>query len=104
VIRVLAIVFFTVICLASFGNFDILASDFSEHLDMHESESIHQGGIAVLLAVTATALVTLWKAQVLLCDQILFSFFFYGWRNSCFDSISQGFNRFFKNLENEKSF
>jgi hypothetical protein len=88
-VKSISIAILIAICIVSLGaGLNILLSnDSGQALCVSDFGAFQWLAIVETLGLTATLMIAAWKIQVRLSRQIIFSFFFYGWRNSIFSTI-----------------
>jgi len=86
-------------CTGVLGGIHIVTSHQGQVLDVEELLPDVWSGFTVLFCVTIAALIARLIVQINLSAQILFSFFFYGWRNSHYDEGGHNFTGLFPSLE-----
>jgi hypothetical protein len=97
--RLTIIILLIITCTGFFGSIHIMANHHSQGLDIEELFSSGWSGAVALLCVTVPAAIARLIVQIKLSAQILFSFFFYGWRNSHYDEGGHNFTGLFPSLE-----
>lgn len=91
-------------CVIFLGGISVIAIDHGHGFNIEELFSSAFNVIAGLLCVASSMLLYRWLSYLESCDQIAFSFFFFGWRNSNHEETSLRLNRLFPNLETSKGF
>jgi hypothetical protein len=87
------------VCALFFSSASIVVFDYGHGLDMEELFSSDSIFLVGLLCVSSSMLLSKWLSYIQIGDTIIFSFFFFGWRNSNYEAIMPRFNRLFSSLE-----
>jgi hypothetical protein len=104
VIKLISVILLIATCVAFVGSVSIAVRDPGSDLDMEELFLFAWNEIVAMPCAPAIAFVILWMIQITISAQILFSFFFYSWRNSIYDGDTPGFKMLFSSLETKSSF
>jgi hypothetical protein len=87
------------VCVICLGGVSVVAVDHGHGLDSLELFSSVFNIMVGLLCISSSRLLSRWLSHIELGDQISFSFFFFGWRNSNYKETRLSLNRLFHSLE-----
>ena len=90
-VKLVSVTILIAICIVSLGagfNY-LLFNDSGQSLNGSDFGAFQWLAIVELLGLTATLIIAAWKIQVRRSKRIVFSFFFYGWRNLIFSYYSK---------------
>jgi hypothetical protein len=104
VAKLLSIIFCFIIGIGFLGCIVSLATDYCFDVAPYEFLSFNSNCVIGLLCISTSMLLVQWLNQVKISEQILFSFFFYSWHNSNYDSAARRFDGLFSSLETQECF